>query len=180
MREFLPFSLLLRPNRIPLFSLSHFRRSPFPSASTRISISSSLLYLALFFTLLIFSLIGLSFPYASTRPVLLFLGKVPCFLLVVPSLLYFSIAAEFILSLLSSSRLFSFSLFFCIHMYTRHVYLYMYIYIYINKYYITHKETEKEEEKTRTIFFFQTNLEYICLLCSFFSFFHITIFYQSF
>lgn len=150
MREFLPFSLLLHPNRIPLFSLSHFRRSPFPSASTRISISSSLLYLALFSTLLIFSLIGLSFPYASTRPALLFLGKVLCFLLVVSSLLYFSIAAEFTLSLLSS-RSFFFSLLFCTYVYNIQYTMYN---IYIYKYYIR-KETEKEKEKTRTIFLFQ-------------------------
>lgn len=130
MREFLPFSLLLHPNRIPLFSLSHFRRSPFPSASTRISISSSLLYLALFSTLLIFSLIALSFPYASTRPVLPFLGKVLCFLLVVPSFLYFSIAAEFTLSLFSS-RLFLFSsLFFYMCIYVYKIYIFIYVCMY--------------------------------------------------
>lgn len=130
MREFLPFSLLLHPNRIPLFSLNHFRRSPFPSASTRISISSSLLYLALFSTLLTFSLIALSFPYASTRPVLPFLGKVLCFLLVVPSFLYFSIAAEFTLSLFSS-RLFLFSsLFFYMCIYVYKIY-YIYICVYV-------------------------------------------------
>lgn len=130
MREFLPFSLLLHPNRIPLFSLSHFRRSPFPSASTRISISSSLLYLALFSTLLTFSLIALSFPYASTRPVLPFLGKVLCFLLVVPSFLYFSIAAEFTLSLFSS-RLFLFSsLFFYMCIYVYKIYIFIYVCMY--------------------------------------------------
>ena len=86
------FSLLLHPNRIPLFSsLNHFLRSPFPSASTRISVSPSH---PRFVPSSFYSTLSLFHPRpsrdASTRPVLPFLGKVPCFLPAVPSSLYFT------------------------------------------------------------------------------------------
>lgn len=119
MREFLPFSLLLHPNRIPLFSLSHFRRSSFPLASTRISISSSLFYLVLFFTLLIFSLIWSLFSVCLDAP---------CSSISWKSSVLSTCRSFFATSLLlrNSLYLFSFlffSLYFFVHMYTRHIYI---------------------------------------------------------